>query len=129
VQFGGWNGIRAIDEHTKLARASLDFDTDLDEAFQINVAKMRVLIPPALRSMLEPPINELCLRAGDIYRRTSPERQPSSTRDRRVFEYAEVGVALRAAALEAGQLAALPQAFAVLRQRAPELWQALGLDS
>ena len=32
VQWGGWNGIRGIDEHTKLARASLDFDTDLDSA-------------------------------------------------------------------------------------------------
>ena len=30
VQWGGWNGIRGIDEHTKLARAALDFDTDLD---------------------------------------------------------------------------------------------------
>jgi hypothetical protein len=29
VQWGGWNGVRGIDEHTKLARASLDFDTDL----------------------------------------------------------------------------------------------------
>ena len=42
VQWGGWNGIRGIDEHTKLARASLEFDTDLDSVFNINVAKMRV---------------------------------------------------------------------------------------
>ena len=47
VQWGGWNGIRGIDEHTKLARAALDFDTDLDSVFNINVAKMRVTHPPA----------------------------------------------------------------------------------
>ena len=47
VQWGGWNGIRGIDEHTKLARAALDFDTDLDSVFNINVAKMRVTLPPA----------------------------------------------------------------------------------
>jgi len=129
VQFGGWNGIRSIDEHTKLARAALDFDTDLDEAFQINVAKMRVLPPPSLKPMLEPPINELCIRAGDVYRRTSPERVPSPARDRRAFEYAEVGFALRAAALEAGHLAALTETLDVLRKRAPEMWQALGLES
>ena len=82
VQWGGWNGIRGIDEHTKLARAALDFDTDLDSVFNINVAKMRVTIPPQLRQMLERPINELCGQADDAYRktsrraarRTSPER-------------------------------------------------------
>ena len=47
VQWGGWNGIRGIDEHTKLARAALDFDTDLDSVFNINVAKMRVTHPSA----------------------------------------------------------------------------------
>ena len=60
VQWGGWNGIRGIDEHTKLARAALDFDTDLDSVFNINVAKMRVTLPPQIRQMLERPINELC---------------------------------------------------------------------
>ena len=47
VQWGGWNGIRGIDEHTKLARAALDFDTELDSVFNINVAKMRVTHPAA----------------------------------------------------------------------------------
>ena len=53
VQWGGWNGIRGIDEHTKLARASLEFDTDLDSVFNINVAKMRVTLPPQIRQMLD----------------------------------------------------------------------------
>ena len=64
VQWGGWNGIRGIDEHTKLARASLEFDTDLDSVFNINVAKMRVTLPPQIRQMLERPINELCGLCG-----------------------------------------------------------------
>jgi hypothetical protein len=34
------SGIRGIDEHTKLARAALYFDTDLDSVFNVNVAKM-----------------------------------------------------------------------------------------
>ena len=71
VQWGGWNGIRGIDEHTKLARAALDFDTDLDSVFNINVAKMRVTLPPQIRQMLERPINELCAYADDRYRKAS----------------------------------------------------------
>ena len=71
VQWGGWNGIRGIDEHTKLARASLEFDTDLDSVFNINVAKMRVTLPPQIRQMLERPINELCAYADDRYRKAS----------------------------------------------------------
>ena len=79
VQWGGWNGIRGIDEHTKLARAALDFDTDLDSVFHINVAKMRVTIPPQLRQMIERPINELCSQADDAYRKTSRRAPDSST--------------------------------------------------
>ena len=71
VQWGGWNGIRGIDEHTKLARASLEFDTDLDSMFNINVAKMRVTLPPQIRQMLDRPINELCAHADDRYRKAS----------------------------------------------------------
>ena len=71
VQWGGWNGIRGIDEHTKLARAALEFDTDLDSVFNINVAKMRVTLPPQIRQMLDRPINELCAYADDRYRKAS----------------------------------------------------------
>jgi len=130
VQFGGWNSIRAIDEHTKLARAALDFDTDLDESFQINVAKMRVILPAALRPMLETTIQELCLRAGDVYRRTSSKSAASAPRgrERHTGDLGDVGVALRAAALEAGQMGALAETFEVLRRRSPELWRTLGLE-
>ncbi len=76
VQWGGWAGLRAIDEHTKLARASLDFDTDLDDAFNINVAKMKVSLPSGLRQMLERPVAELCQDADAAYRRANPSRPP-----------------------------------------------------
>ena len=127
VQFGGWNGLRAIDEHTKLARASLDFGTDLDEAFQINVAKMKVSLPPSLRPMLEKPLHELCLRADEAYRKNTQTRNTTHT-ERKGVDLAEAGIALRAAAMEAGQLPALNETFAVLQRRAPEIWKSLGLQ-
>ncbi len=133
VQWSGWAGIRAIDEHTKLARAALDFDTDLDIAFNINVSKMRVSIPPQLRQMLERPINDLCLRADDTYRKTTRShvnlpvhRQVSSAPPSQAS--ATAGLALRSAALQTGYYEALRCIAAVLREQAPELVRALGLE-
>jgi Histidine kinase-, DNA gyrase B-, and HSP90-like ATPase len=140
VQWGGWNGIRGIDEHTKLARAALDFDTDLDSVFNINVAKMRVTIPPQLRQMLERPINELCGRADDIYRKTSRRatdghspgdsghQRPTAGPGPAAKSVAEgAGLALRAAAMHAGEYESFQRVVATLRQQAPEVAEALGL--
>lgn len=135
VQWGGWNGIRGIDEHTKLARAALDFDTDLDAAFNINVAKMRVSPPAQLRQMLEAPVNELCLLADDVYRKTSrdaPRPIPETLRatpEARVAAQAAntAGLALRAAAMQAGEWAAWQRIAAALREQAPDVVRMLGL--
>lgn len=130
VQWGGWAGVRSIDEHTKLARASLEFDTDLDEAFNINVAKMRVALPAQLRSMIERPINELCSAADDLYRKSS---QPKGKRDTdrpptdNFPAGLNVGLALKGAALDAGELRAFKKIVGELRKTEPEIAKALGL--
>lgn len=69
VQSGGWAGIRAIDEHTKLARAALSFGPELDDLFRVNVAKMRVTVPSEIRNLVAPEIGALCKRAQLMYRR------------------------------------------------------------
>lgn len=53
IQSGGWSGLRTIDEHTKLARIAISFSPHLDEAFKINVAKMRAQLPAQLRDQIE----------------------------------------------------------------------------
>lgn len=141
VQWGGWNGIRGIDEHTKLARAALDFDTDLDSVFNINVAKMRVALPPEIRQMLERPINDLCAHADDRYRkasrRSSAKEQLSTTAGSQSGSRPstgssapgrDVGVALRAAAMGAGEYDAFRRIMATLTEQRPEVASALGLD-
>lgn len=141
VQWGGWNGIRGIDEHTKLARASLEFDTDLDSVFNINVAKMRVTLPPQIRQMLDRPINELCACADDRYRNAwrhvvkeeseVEPRQPTTSRPSReshVPAHSDAGLALRAAAMQAGEYEAFRRIVTVLTERAPEVAISLGLD-
>ena len=131
VQHGGWSGIRGIDEHTKLARAALEFDTDLDEAFQINVAKMRVELPPVLRQMLERPVHELCVLADDAYRRAANagDRAPSAGKSSKASDVAlrDVGIALRAALLEDRSLSEFKATVATMRARHPELADRLGL--
>ena len=53
IKSGGWNRIRSSDEHTKYARIMIDFPTELDELFSIDVAKMRVKIPLEIRDIVK----------------------------------------------------------------------------
>ncbi|KUI15393.1 ATP-binding protein [Mycolicibacterium acapulense] len=128
VQWGGWAGIRSIDEHTKLARASLEFDTDLDEAFNINVAKMRVSVPGQLRQMIERPINEICSLADDLYRKSTNSKHE---RDRTITDSFsgghDVGLALKGAAVEVGEIRAFKKIAAELRKSEPEIAKSLNL--
>jgi hypothetical protein len=144
VQWGGWFGIRGIDEHTKLARAALEFDSDLDLLFNINVAKMRVSMPPQLRQLLEKPIHELCISADDAYRRHGREEQREPQRpkaeqlelslSRPAAEESSAGptptagLALRAAAMQAGEYDAWRRIVKQLQAQAPDIAKALGLD-
>jgi hypothetical protein len=67
IQSGGWSRMRAPDEHTKFARVALDFFPELDAAFGINIAKMRVNFPPQLRDRLKEPVEDLIRSAKRAY--------------------------------------------------------------
>ena len=69
VQWGSW-GVPAASTNTPSwpARA-LTSPADLDEVFNINVAKMRVSVPAQLKQMLDRPVSELCILADRVYRR------------------------------------------------------------
>ena len=70
IQSGGWSNLRTMDEHTKLARVALSFDPRLDDAFRINVAKMRVQLPRQLREQIEKAIAPVIKAAQVAYRRS-----------------------------------------------------------
>lgn len=133
VQWGSWGGTRGIDEHTKLARASLDFTYDLDEVFNINVAKMRVSVPAQLKQMLDRPVSELCILADRVYRRHNSDTQDESNeqpeangRTPATGTLSEVGVALKASAIQSGQYDSFKKVMAVMRKQHPDL--AAGLN-
>jgi hypothetical protein len=130
IQSGGWCGIRGIDEHTKLARAALDFSTDLDELFRINVAKMRVQLPTEIRTLMQPHITDLCQRAQEMYRRDLREGKssppPPSEPSRSGNEASTVGAAILSAAIATGQAKALDAIIRHLETEAPEIVNRLG---
>ncbi|MCU1263790.1 MAG: hypothetical protein JWM21_108 [Acidobacteria bacterium] len=71
IQSGGWCNLRTIDEHTKLARIALSFPPKLDEAFKINVAKMRVQLPQQIREQIEQAVTPVLRVAQETYRKGS----------------------------------------------------------
>jgi len=73
IQSGGWNRMRTADEHTKLARVSIDFFPDLDSIFEINITKMRVNLPQELRDQLELVVSQVTRRADQRYRSSDPK--------------------------------------------------------
>lgn len=126
IQAGGWSGIRAADEHTKLARAALDFSPELDDLFRVNVAKMRVSVPAEIRSLIERPIHELCHQADAVYRGGNGRsgRKDDSRNSLRLA--GDAALALRAAAMEIDDYEALQRIMKVLKRRSPEIAAALG---
>lgn len=69
IQSGGWNRLRTMDEHSKLARIAIDVPAELEELFQINVAKMRVVLPDEVRPHLRALGAGVVNRAQEAYRR------------------------------------------------------------
>lgn len=69
IQSGGWSNLRAPDEHTKLARVALSFAPKLDDAFKINVAKMRVQMPAQIRDEVREAVGPVIKLAREIYDR------------------------------------------------------------
>ncbi|WP_161962547.1 ATP-binding protein [Nocardioides speluncae] len=76
IQWGGWNRLRTNDEHTKLARVSLDFSPELDAAFGINISKAIVKLPVDIREEIQPVIRQVCSAAQSRYRNADRSSRP-----------------------------------------------------
>jgi hypothetical protein len=101
IQSGGWNRVRAPDEHTKLARIAVLFDRGADEAFGINVAKMRVSLPHDLRPQFEEIAAEGAKKANAAYRQTPSEGGRRTPRPPDARAAAQEGARARVANLDA----------------------------
>jgi len=70
LQAGGWNRIRSLDEHVKLARIAVDFPPSADVAFRLNVTKMGISFPAEVRERLAKIVRDTTRRAQEVYRNT-----------------------------------------------------------
>lgn len=80
IQSGGWSGLRTLDEHLKLARIALSFSPRVDDAFKINVAKMRVMLPASIKDDVAKAVAPAIRLANSTYRsseKTASPRPPS----------------------------------------------------
>jgi hypothetical protein len=80
IQSGGWSNLRAPDEHTKLARIAVSFVPAQDEAFKINVAKMRVQMPAQIRDAVREavgPVTKLARETYDRKKKSAPAPAPT----------------------------------------------------
>lgn len=78
LQAGGWSYLRSVDEHTKLLRVAVDFSSDLDAAFSINITKMRSKIPAEIREKLINLVGTWSGRARTRYDRKASNRGRST---------------------------------------------------
>ena len=125
IQSGGWSRMRALDEHVKLARASIDFYPNLDSAFEVNVAKARVTLPPQLREKLQAPVEELVRAAQASYRNhdsVSPTTAPPDHSPPPIG----TGKALTRVAKSLGETKALDRIIRRLTETNPRLAKSLG---
>jgi hypothetical protein len=68
IQPGGWNRLRTLDEHAKLARIAIDLPLGEEEGFAVDVAKMRISIPEELRPGLRTIASGVVAVAQERYR-------------------------------------------------------------
>ncbi len=129
IQAGGWSGLRGLDEHTKLARASLDIPTCGDDVFQIDVAKMRVQLPEGIRALLKDEVDDLARLANRAYRSTrrfKDSGSPATGLSAGGGSYPEVVHRLLVAAFTAGAYEEFCALFDRLREHDPELFELMG---
>jgi hypothetical protein len=129
IQSGGWSRMRALDEHVKLARASIDFYPALDPAFEVDVSKARAVLPAELRERLQDPVENLVRAAQAAYRAHSNGHGEVASTTRSVHHPPTIPgarAAIESAADQAGESDSLQRIIRKLRKSHPQLAAQLG---
>jgi hypothetical protein len=73
---GSWNRLRRADEHTKLLRISVEFPSELDREFGVNITKMKAIIPQEIKESIRMKISEWSGKARVRYDRGERKVKP-----------------------------------------------------
>ena len=76
IQAGGWNNLRTNDEHTKLLRIAVYIPQQVEELFQVNVAKKHAVLPRDLRIQMLKSIQHVIHLAQEVYREKGASINP-----------------------------------------------------
>lgn len=90
IQSGGWNRLRTYDEHAKLARIAIDLPVGHEHLFGINVAKMSVTLPEAVRPTLRTIASAVVQHAQRRYREAQPAVDVSTHIDHQLPAHRDV---------------------------------------
>ncbi len=58
IKWGGWCGVFAEDEHTKLLRVTVDFDRSADDPMKVNISKREIQLSVRLREAIKDAVKE-----------------------------------------------------------------------
>lgn len=76
IKWGGWEGLFAVDEKTKLLRVAVDFQRNADGPLQVNISKQDIRLPVSTSARLKDIVKEPRAEARNRYRK--PGRKPAA---------------------------------------------------
>lgn len=77
IKWGGWEGLFAVDEKTKLLRVAIDFQRNADGPLQVNISKQEIRLPVTVSTRLKDVVKEPRSEARERYRK--PSRRPPAS--------------------------------------------------
>lgn len=77
IKWGGWEGLFAVDEKTKLLRVAVDFDRKADDPLQVNISKQEIRLPVTVSGYIKEIVKEPRAEARSRYRSTARTKVPA----------------------------------------------------
>ena len=72
IKWGGWEGIFAVDEKTKLLRIAVDFDRKSDDPLQVNISKQEIRLPVTVSGLIREIVKDPRAEARSRYGKKTP---------------------------------------------------------
>ncbi|PIQ26496.1 ATPase [bacterium (Candidatus Blackallbacteria) CG18_big_fil_WC_8_21_14_2_50_49_26] len=80
IKWGGWCGVYAEDEHTKLLRVNVDFDRSADDLMKINISKREVQLSVTLKEAIKEAVKDGRSDARSRYDGKPPKSKQTKSR-------------------------------------------------
>jgi hypothetical protein len=81
IKWGGWEGMFAMDEKTKLVRVAVDFDRKSDEPLQVNISKQEIKLPITVSEYIAEIVKTPRADSKSRYRKTGKNKTTPVTTD------------------------------------------------